>query len=226
MVTELRMDERPVDVPDFEHAGRAGKTCTKCHKWQPLANFAKNRQAADGLTYWCRTCKSDYNRSLKGLPPKERPAAPARLAGVTIRPGWGVTTNAHAVAHAALAMAKEIVAPASSADTPEEQEEQTEPMELVDLSKSTMPKMSLDDFAALEEAPAVWIGPAGICVMAAPGVDGGAARYFVLSPYGDAPAFETTRDAAAYIVRLLVHFHASDAATLEGVMAYGGSARR
>jgi hypothetical protein len=33
------------------------KRCAKCKVEQPFENFAKNKKTADGLQFWCRTCK-------------------------------------------------------------------------------------------------------------------------------------------------------------------------
>ncbi len=36
----------------------SGKTCSKCQEEKPLGAFTRDRQRADGLSPWCRTCHS------------------------------------------------------------------------------------------------------------------------------------------------------------------------
>lgn len=36
------------------------KTCSRCHKLQPVENFGKYYRSADGLQFYCRTCKREY----------------------------------------------------------------------------------------------------------------------------------------------------------------------
>jgi len=38
------------------------KQCTACKEYKTLDNFSMNRRAKDGLTYWCRQCRSIKNR--------------------------------------------------------------------------------------------------------------------------------------------------------------------
>jgi hypothetical protein len=33
-----------------------GKRCSSCKDWHPLSYFGRNRQAKDGLHYYCKAC--------------------------------------------------------------------------------------------------------------------------------------------------------------------------
>jgi hypothetical protein len=99
-----------------------------------------------------------------------------------------------------------------------------EAVELVEPARSTMGRIALGEYMALEEAPSVWIGPAGVSVMASPGAGG--VEYAVLTPHGDGPPFRTDREQAHYIAGLLADKHAArPGVALEGVMVYGGGKR-
>lgn len=44
------------------------KTCTKCGIEKSLSEFHKSRSTKDGLTYRCKTCKSEYGRKTRRTP--------------------------------------------------------------------------------------------------------------------------------------------------------------
>ena len=46
------------------------KTCSRCKQSLPRTSFAKNKQAKDGLTCYCRECKSAKYRALKAVRPE------------------------------------------------------------------------------------------------------------------------------------------------------------
>lgn len=37
-----------------------GKACTKCKEWKPYNQFAKNKNLADGVGVWCKSCMNRY----------------------------------------------------------------------------------------------------------------------------------------------------------------------
>ena len=39
------------------------KTCTKCKEEKPFSEFHKNRSQKDGLSYYCKACKYEANKS-------------------------------------------------------------------------------------------------------------------------------------------------------------------
>jgi len=39
------------------------KQCTKCKKWKDESEFRKRLICKGGLSYWCKDCESEYNRS-------------------------------------------------------------------------------------------------------------------------------------------------------------------
>lgn len=41
------------------------KRCTKCEKWKSAPAFSKDKQAKDGLCYWCKKCKKEYHQEHK-----------------------------------------------------------------------------------------------------------------------------------------------------------------
>ena len=41
------------------------KICTKCKEEKELYNFTKNKNNKDGLEYFCKSCKKDYQESKK-----------------------------------------------------------------------------------------------------------------------------------------------------------------
>ena len=43
------------------------KTCTKCHKPQPIHQFNIHKNTRDGLTNWCKQCISDYNKDRRRI---------------------------------------------------------------------------------------------------------------------------------------------------------------
>jgi 5-methylcytosine-specific restriction endonuclease McrA len=52
------MDDIIVQLPlPFE-----GKVCNKCHIWQPLTEYHRNRAMPDGLQYTCKSCDRERNR--------------------------------------------------------------------------------------------------------------------------------------------------------------------
>ena len=38
------------------------KTCSRCKETKPVSEFNKNRSSKDGLTFWCKGCKSESSR--------------------------------------------------------------------------------------------------------------------------------------------------------------------
>jgi len=36
--------------------------CGKCNKLLPISEFYKDRDRDDGLCWWCKQCKKEYNR--------------------------------------------------------------------------------------------------------------------------------------------------------------------
>lgn len=43
------------------------KICSRCGVDKPISKFNKKRSAADGLDYWCRTCKKDEYQRVHSL---------------------------------------------------------------------------------------------------------------------------------------------------------------
>lgn len=39
------------------------KTCTKCRRELPLSEFTKNKSRSDGLQCWCKSCRSELNKT-------------------------------------------------------------------------------------------------------------------------------------------------------------------
>ena len=52
----------------FCHKDFFPKTCTKCAVEHCLCSYAKQKANRDGLTYWCRGCRSDYARAKRDEP--------------------------------------------------------------------------------------------------------------------------------------------------------------
>jgi len=48
------------------------KLCTKCGIEKPLNEFHKNKKSDDGLSYWCRMCKSEQNLLPKAKRKREK----------------------------------------------------------------------------------------------------------------------------------------------------------
>lgn len=47
------------------------KTCTKCKKEKPFAQFCKNKSIKDGYNHWCRECTKEY-RNKPGVKAREK----------------------------------------------------------------------------------------------------------------------------------------------------------
>ena len=46
------------------HLHSKGKVCSKCKEHLPLSGFAKQKSSRDGLSYWCKSCRKEYNDNL------------------------------------------------------------------------------------------------------------------------------------------------------------------
>jgi len=44
------------------------KVCSRCKISKSLSNFSKRSSNSDGLDYYCRNCKSEYNKSRQFMP--------------------------------------------------------------------------------------------------------------------------------------------------------------
>jgi hypothetical protein len=241
----VRLEDRRVDTPAFTNhnvsADRAPvKWCIRCRKTIPLNRdyWYKDASSDDGWMGHCKACHkrpSPNGRYFNGVHAAKLRALGSH--GVTVRAGHGVVsapapvTRIAPVPPAAPAENPAPAAPVRPYDPRKETKEERpveregeQTVELVDASRSFMGKTTLGEYMSLEEAPSVWVGPAGVSVMATRGQAG--VEYSVVTPFGDAPSFATTRDAAHYIVGLLVDKHAlSSGAALEGVMLVAGSRR-
>lgn len=246
----IDISERRVDTPAGAYKGPA-KWCLRCKATKPLTPefYYRDNSNGDGWMNHCKECHRKPSPNGRGFRGGRKQMATMGARGVKVHAGWAVDTimrpmpasypaaSASTVPPGALdrspAAPMLVVEAPPAAPVSEESapvaaavERRAEPMEMVEPSRSTMGRISLGEYMALEEAPSVWIGPAGVSVMATPGAAGGP-EYAVLTPYGDAPGFRTDREAAHYIAGLLVDRHAAmPGAALEGVMVHGGGARR
>lgn len=67
------------------------KTCSRCNKMQPVENFHNNSAMKDGLSIWCKDCKSKnaakYN-SPNYVPKKRAASLPPESSGVILTPAF------------------------------------------------------------------------------------------------------------------------------------------
>jgi len=47
--------------------GSEEKPCHKCLKSQPLSLYGKNKLAEDGLAYWCKPCRAEYEKERRNV---------------------------------------------------------------------------------------------------------------------------------------------------------------
>jgi hypothetical protein len=64
-------------MPDHTPNAPAFKTCTKCEKSKPLAEFSKDKSKSTGLAPSCRTCQQERYRA--NYVPHPRPSAEVRF---------------------------------------------------------------------------------------------------------------------------------------------------
>lgn len=74
------------------------KTCSKCRVPQPLANYYKTKQLADGLYSYCKEChkaavRASYQARAR-IKPKHRHAPAETLTGLGLRWGTGASIGA------------------------------------------------------------------------------------------------------------------------------------
>jgi len=47
------------------------KKCTKCRRELPLSEYTKNKSRSDGLQAWCKSCRSELNKTRVRQPERE-----------------------------------------------------------------------------------------------------------------------------------------------------------
>ena len=53
--------------------GEAAKRCPKCKEVKPLTSYARDMSKSDGVTSWCKDCRSSERRRKRSIGIKEKP---------------------------------------------------------------------------------------------------------------------------------------------------------
>lgn len=233
------LEERRDDAP----GERRKKRCVKCKRFKWMdEDFWTDNSRPDGRSIYCKACRSDMRRgtpavsSMPSLAP-ETTQGTAPKPQVSIHAGWGTRIELPGATGADWKdqlgqeheQADEVEAGAELDSLPDLLSRGRASLdELVQDGGATFPAVTLDDFLNLEHAPAVWVGPAGVSVMASsntgPGFTRGAIAYNVLTPGGEGPGFTVDAVMARYLVELLARLRLGVAGVTAplGVMVYGG----